>query len=183
MERKNMSLNNLRTEGIALPPIETEEGLTAKDIMDKIRSFYIRFEKYSGESADFMEGYFLELLRDYPKSLCSRNMTESEKQLITMIYVESKPNPESEDKDPWPGYSYEDLAVMFDISKATVHQAIRQKETEAKRLLEEARLKQTAKKIALAELVAEEKEKLKLEQKNETIEQTTEQTPQNPGGG
>jgi hypothetical protein len=171
-----MSITWLKTKEIPLPPIENVEGLTAEDIMEKIRAFYIRFEKYDGECQDFMESYFLELLSNYPKSLCTRNMTESLKQLITIMYLASKP--ERKRAGDWDGYSYEDLAVMFDISKATVHEAIRQKEAEVKELLEDTKLRGTAKKIALEELIKEEKLKI-LEQNNQKNSQT-EQTANSP---
>lgn len=172
-----MSLTPLKSKSIPLPPVETEDGLSAKEIMDKIRSFYFRFEKASNsDMQDFGESYFLGLLRDYPQSMCNRNMTESLKQLIALIYFESKPEPE-EKKPIWNGFSYEDLSIMFDLSKATIHEAIRQKEAEIKQLLEEAKLRKKAKEIALEELVREEKEKLKLEQNDQMNEQTTERTP------
>lgn len=41
---------------------------------------------------------------------------------------------------------------MFDVSKATVHEAIRQKEVEAKQLLEEVSLHGEANRIAFEEL-------------------------------
>ena len=159
-----MSIRVLKNRGIPLPPVETEDGLTAKDIMDKIRSFYRRFEKPIGsaDTKEYAEGYFLELLYYYPKSMCSRQMTDTLKLLMALIYFESKPETK-EEKLLWKGFSYEDLSLIFDCSKATVHEAIRQKEAEAKRLLEKVRLRAKAKEIALERLVEE--EKLKLMQK------------------
>lgn len=158
-----MNLAILKNKGIVLPPSETEEGLTAKEIMDKIRSFYIKFEKCNSLMSDYAEGYFLELLYHYPKSMCSRNMTETQKSLMALMYFESKPRPD--EKDPiWKGFSYEDLSLMFDVSKATVHEAIKQKEAEAKGLLVGVKLREKAKEITLEQLIEEEKEKLKLRQ-------------------
>ena len=164
----------LKKMGVKLPPLETEDGLTAKDIMDKVRSFYMRLEKSHGEICDYAEAYFLDLLYHYPKSLCSRNMTETLKLVMALIYFQSKPEPE-DPKPLWDGFSYEELSVIFDCSKATVHEAIRQKEAEAKAMLEEAKLRVKAKEIALEKLVEEEKKKLITKNLKET-EKTSEQT-------
>lgn len=150
----------LKNKGVALPPMEKEDGLTAKGIMDKIRNFYGKLEKCNSETRDFAEGYFLELLYHYPQSMCSRHMTENQKLLIALIYFESKPRPE-EENPIWKGFSYEDLSLMFDVSKATVHEAIKQKEEEAKKMLVNVKLREKAKEIALEQLVKEEKQKLK----------------------
>jgi len=155
-----MNLAILKNKGIALPSTETEDGLTAKEIMDKIRSFYIKFEKCNSIMYESAEGYFLELLYNYPKSMCSRNMTETQKSLMALMYFESKPRPEEEDPI-WNGFSYEDLSLIFDVSKATVHEAIKQKEEEAKKLIASVQLREKAKEIALEQLVEEEKQKLK----------------------
>lgn len=163
-----------KAKGVPLPPIETEDGLTAKDLMDTIRGFYVKFEKCDGESQEFMEGYHLELLHSYPKSMCSRHLTETAKQLIAIYYFSSKPKyQEVELSDPWLGYSYEDLAVLFDLSKATIHEAIRQKEAEVTKLLSEVKLRSKARSIALEEMVQEEKQKI-LEEKLKENKQTNE---------
>jgi hypothetical protein len=103
----------MKRKNIPLPPSETEEGLTANDIMHVIRSFYLRMEKINNDDVtDYAEGSFLELLKDYPKSMCSQHLTETMKELIALIYFESKPEPEK--KDPlWEGFSYEQLALYF----------------------------------------------------------------------
>ena len=172
------SLELMKVKGIPLPPIETEDGLTAQDIMNKIRGFYRKFEQ-NHDPIDMgeTEAEFLGLLYHYPKSMCSRHMTESLKQLIALFYFESKPNPE-EEKPIWNGYSYEDLAMLFDLSKATIYEAIRQKEEEVKKMLEGIKLRGDAKAIALAELVEEEKAKILLKntEENKKTDQTTEQT-------
>lgn len=155
-----MSIIVLRKKGIQLPPIESEDGLEAKDFMDKMRSFYVKLEKSHSETADFAEGYFLKLLFNYPKSMCNRHMTDVLKLLIALIYFESKPRAEEEDPI-WNGFSYEDLSLIFDVSKATVHEAIKQREEEAKKLIASVQLREKAKEIALEQLVEEEKQKLK----------------------
>ena len=165
-----MNLSLLRNRGIPLPEIETENGLSAKDIMDQIRSVY---RKWGKKRDDYAEAEFLELLYNYPQSMCSRHMTSTLKRLIAIVYFESKLDPK-EENPLWNGYSYEDLAIMFNKSKAAIHEAIRQKEAEIKQLLEEAKLLVKAREIALQELVQEEKLKL-LEKQPKGIEKTTEQ--------
>ena len=185
-----MNLELLRTKGVELPPLETEDGLTAKDIMDKIRSFYERFNKKRDE---WSEAEFLELLLNYPQSMCARAMTDTIKQVITLVYLESKPTQEKnkdqlrlkileaklqehlpfdiqrdtkeeveypKTKEYWSGISYEDLAVIFDLSKASVHAAIGQKKIEATRILGEVHLRAKARAVAFEELKKEEKLKL-----------------------
>lgn len=163
-----MGLDVLRNRGYELPPIETVEGLEAKDIHDKILSFYRRLEKARDDTfQDCAAADFLELLRDYPQSLCSKHMSESQKLLMAILYFESKPD--SKDKDAcWRGFSYEELSILFDVSKATVHEAIRQKEAEVKQLLEKPKLRTKARAIALEELVKEEKLKLLRKKPKET---------------
>lgn len=151
---------SLKKKGIALPPMETEEGLTAKEIMNKIRSFHFRLEKSHAEICEYAESYFLELLSNYPKSICDRHMSKTQKLLIALMYFESKPD--SKEENPgWKGFSYEELSIIFDVSKATVHDAVKQKEEEAKKLIASVQLREKAKEIALEQLVEEEKQKLK----------------------
>jgi len=166
-----VSLSYLRRKGAILPPIEDEGNLPAKAILKKIRDFYFRKEQSNTEIDDFAEGYFLELLRDYPQSMCSQHMTNSLKQLIGLLYFEDRMDDKPKAKGDWEGYSYEHLALIFVRSKATIYQAIHEKETEVKQLLTEGSLRQKARGLALEELVNEEKEKLKLEQNNQKNEQ------------
>jgi len=185
-----MILTLLKNKGIRLPAVETEDGISAKEIMDKVRSFYLRLEKCDSDESEYAEGDFLELLYHYPKSMVAKHMTDTLKQLIAIIYFESKPEKVEKkettflcvgdkkikwEPDVWEGYSYDDLAVLFDLSKSSIHQAIGEKEKEAKQLLEEVRLRVKAKAIALEQLVEEEKQKL-LEKNLTESKETTEQT-------
>jgi hypothetical protein len=159
-----MSLNFLEeTKKVNLPQKETNlEGLTAQQLIDKINAFYQRFDRLSNLGDD-AEGYFLQLLASYPVSMCSYGMTEQLKLIIALIYLDSKPT-ESEltkENDPWEGYSYEDLSLVFDRSKASIHEAIKQKETEAKEILLNAKLKSVVRAAALKELIEEEKQKIR----------------------
>lgn len=59
------------------------------------------------------------------------------------------------------------------MSKATIHEAIRQKEAEVTKLLSEVKLRSKARSIALEEMVQEEKQKI-LEEKLKENKQTNE---------
>jgi transposase len=86
-------------------------------------------------------------------------MTEQLKLLVALMYFSSKSeNPKEGD---WEGLSMDYLALIFDKSKKTIHDCIKEKEEEAKKILEEAKLRKKAKEIALKELIEEEKEKLR----------------------
>ena len=68
--------------------------------------------------------------------------------------------------EPYLEYSYDDLSVIFDRSKASISAAIDAKETEARAIIQEARLRKTVNKVAFEQLIAEEKIRLKKEQEN-----------------
>ena len=140
-------------------PRETDlKSLSAKDIIGKIDSFYEKLSKCHGDIGDEAEGYFLKLLREYPVSMCAYNMTEELKLVIALVYFSSKPKDQKPTyPDPWPGYSYEDLAVCFDRSKATIHEAIIQKEAEARALLASMQPRQEAKERQPQQLIEEDK--------------------------
>jgi hypothetical protein len=175
------SISTMR-EKYNLPPPETDlSSLSATDIINRIKSFISDYENAKSNATEEFHFDFLELMSIYPVSMCQREMTDTLKLIISLYYVDSKQlakkwqEEDPNDKDPWKGYSYEHLALLFSRSKATIHDAIKQKEIEAKALLSEPSLRLEARKIALEQLIAEEKEKL--HQTNEkTIEQSKEQT-------
>ncbi|MEM3443023.1 MAG: hypothetical protein QXM86_04115 [Candidatus Bathyarchaeia archaeon] len=158
----------LKKIGVKLPPREDNlDGLTVETLIGKIRDFYARFEKIENADNELLPLDFFELLSEYPVSMCGYNMNDTVKLLIALYYFHDRTgNPKENDF----ALSYEDLTIIFDRSKSSIHDAIKQKEAEAKRLLEEAKLRSKAKEIALQELIQEEKEKL-LKQKQQ-IEQT-----------
>jgi hypothetical protein len=175
-----MSLDVFERRGIKLPPRETDvSGLTAQQIIDKIRSFWDRCRKDNSQDSDVAPIDFLELLEAYPASMCSFHMTDTLKLLVALLYFDSKPSEEEiqrqieENKkwgvkgDVWEGFSYDYLALIFDRSKKSIYDAIKEKEQEVKKILEEAKLRKEARDIALRELIEE--EKLKLKQKQEQI--------------
>jgi hypothetical protein len=159
-----MSLRDHKNfNGIVFPQKETELGnLTAKQLLDKIDAFYLRFNPEL-TLGDMAESYFLQFLTYYPVSMCSYNMTTALKLVIALIYFSNKPTEEeiAKKNDLWDGYSYEDLALIFDRSKASIHAAIKEKETEALAIIQAAKLKSQVTKAALQELIEEEKQRIK----------------------
>ena len=149
----------METRGIKIPPKEVDvSGLTAQQIIDKIRSFWERCKKDNGQDSDVAPIDFLELLEAYPVSMCSYHMTDSLKLLVALMYFDSKP--ENPKESGWEGLTMDYLALIFDRSKKTIHDCIKEKEAEAKKILEEAKLRKKAREIALRELIKEEKLKL-----------------------
>ena len=120
-----------------LPLFEHLDSLTANEIMDKIRDFHSRWEK---SCDDLAPTSFLELLHYYPISICKREMTDTLKTLITLAYFDSKPQ-NRKDHGEWKGYSYDDLSLIFCRSKASIHDAVKEKEIVVGNLL----LKQSTK--------------------------------------
>ena len=154
-----MSLDVFERRGIKLPPREVDvSGLTAQQIIDKIRSFWDRCRKDNSEDSDVAPIDFLELLEAYPISMCSFHMTEQLKLLVALMYFSSKS--ENPKESGWEGLSMDYLALIFDKSKKTIHDCIKEKEEEAKKIIEEAKLRAKAREIALKELIEEEKMKL-----------------------
>ena len=160
-----MSLDGFERRGIKLPLRETDvSGLTSQQIIEKIRSFWERCKKETSQDVDVAPIDFLELLEAYPVSMCSFHMTDSLKLLVALMYFESRHKEENPIPSDWEGYSMDYLALIFDRSKKTIHDAIKEKEQEAKAILEEAKLRKKAREIALKELIEEEKQKIKAEQ-------------------
>jgi len=151
----------MEARGIRIPPRETDvSGLTAEQIIDKIRSFWERCKKSNSQDSDVAPIDFLELLEAYPVSMCSFHMTDSLKLLVALMYFDSRDKEESAILSDWEGYSMDYLALIFDRSKKTIHDCIKEKEAEAKKIIEEAKLRKKAREIALKELIEEEKMKL-----------------------
>jgi hypothetical protein len=164
-------LSYLEEKGLPIPKKETDfPNLTAQQLIEKIRAFYVRLEKEKHDpilNDGLAESIFLELMAYYPVSMCDYNMTESLKLTVALFYFDSKPTEKelAVENDPWKGYSFEDLALIFDRSKATIHQTIKQKEAEAKAIIQAASQRKEVQKIAMQQLIDEEKEKIKLANK------------------
>jgi hypothetical protein len=175
-----MSLTDLELRGVKLPPPETFYGdLTAHQIVEKINQFHQRLNRENNlEVAPFAEAYFLNLIALYPVSMCSKTMSDELKLVAALFYFGSKPTkepetgseeakelfPRNKPNSPHHGYSYEDLALIFDRSRLAIVEAVRQKQEQAKVMLEEAELRRQSKKAALEELTDEEKHTLALQQ-------------------
>jgi flagellar motor protein MotB len=148
----------MEARGIRIPPRETDvSGLTAEQIIGKIRSFWERCKKDNSQDSDVAPIDFLELLEAYPVSMCSYHMTDSLKLLVAIMYFDSREGGNE-------GLSMDYLSLITDKSKKTIFDAIREKEQEAKKILEEAKLRKEARELALKELIEEEKLKLKQSQ-------------------
>ena len=172
-----VSLYELELRGVKLPEKETYLGdLTANQIVEKINLFHERLRRESHlHVALFAEAYFLNLIALYPVSMCSRNMTEPLKLVAALFYFGSKPAKEEYGQTPiadlkakelfprnkpspvYGGYSCEDLALIFDRTRASIVDAVRQKREEATAVLEEAKLRCTSGQASLEELTEEEK--------------------------
>jgi len=181
----------LELRGVRLPEKEAYlDDLTAEQIVCKINQFHERLRHESHlQVAPFAESYFLNLIALYPVSMCCKSMTDSLKLVAALFYVGSQPKKEKvatgvvEDdqrlKEFFPrnkpslaqrGYSFEDLALIFERNKGAIAEAVREKQEEAKIILEEAALRcQRQSELPQSELPAletlteEEKHKLVVE--------------------
>jgi hypothetical protein len=190
-----LSLSDFELElrGVKLPEKEAYLGdLTADQIVEKINQFHERLKHESNlQVAPFAESYFLNLIALYPVSMCSKTMSDPLKLVAALFYFGSQPpNEESATaaKDdqrlkeffprnkPSPvhrGYTFEDLALIFDRTKTAIAEAVRQKQEEAQVMLEEAALRCRKEQNALETLTEEEKHALiqgkpAVEEKNRT---------------
>jgi hypothetical protein len=172
-----MSLCELELRGVKLPEKETYLGdLTGNQIVEKINLFHERLRRESHlQVAPFAEAYFLNLIALYPVSMCMRSMTEPLKLVVALFYFGSKPAKEENNQAPeddlkakelfprnkpspvYRGYSCEDLALIFDRTRAAIVEAVKQKREEAVVMLEEATLRCASGARALEELTEEEK--------------------------
>ena len=179
-----MSVSRMKREGYELPEPETAEGLDAQKIVECMRSYLEACEHASGEGNmdGIFDSYFMELLATYPKSMCSHQLGPALGFLMALLYEDGLPTQEDVERhrqevekyrelgykgsyvdsrsEPQPDFTFENLALIFNCSKSTVHDSIRKHGVAAKKAVQDVRLHRTAKEIALAELVKEEKQKL-----------------------
>lgn len=175
-----MGISELEIRGVKLPPKETFLGdLAAQQIVEKIDVFHRRLQKESHlEVAQFAESYFLNLIALYPVSMCGRSMSDALKLVVALFFFGSKPTeaekrkwtdedrkfkelfPNITPSSVYNGYSYDDLALIFERSRSSIIDAVRQKAEEAKICLEEATLRCKSEKTEAARLIAEEKDAL-----------------------
>jgi len=164
-------LDIIRNSGYILPPRESPEGLTATDIIGRITEFMSRCSKQKAYAELDLAEEFLELLTTYPVSMCKKHTTPTSKRLMTMFYfyriplLKGKDDKETElfrlmhEKDH-AFFSYDDLAIIFLRSKATVHTIIMAEQAEVKQLMAEDSRRAEAREIARLELIQEERLKL-----------------------
>ncbi len=180
MSLSDFSDFELELRGVKLPEKEAYLGdLTADQIVEKINQFHERLKHESHlQVAPFAESYFLNLIALYPVSMCSKIMSDPLKLVAALFYVGSQPPNEetaTAAKDdqrlkeffprnkPSPvhrGYTFEDLALIFDRTKTAIAEAVRQKQEEAQVMLEEATLRCQKEQNALETLSEEEKHAL-----------------------
>jgi hypothetical protein len=176
-----MSIGELELRGVKLPLPETFFGdLSAHQIAEKINQFHQRLNRESHlDIAPFAEAYFLNLIALYPVSMCSKTLSDELKLVAALFYFGSKPTkepaqssidakelfPRNKPSPPHHGYSYEDLALIFDRTVPDIARAVHQKQEQAKVMLEEAQLRCNSEKTALDTLTDEEKQALAQNQK------------------
>ena len=160
----------LKASGYELPPRETDySNLTTKQVFDKIKEFMDNANpKHEELILDFWQ-----VINEYPISMCERKMSPTLTFLITLFYHYKIPKVKQKDEkhqELWDSvrekfneqgfFSYEQLAILFMRSKASIHDAIKAREGEIMRLMEEVNIRRHARSIAFQELVTEEKLKL-----------------------
>lgn len=105
-------LAQAKLSGIQLPKRENDvSSLTVSDFMDKIQTVWLKTS--SKKYRQYYVREFLELIVDYPVSICSRGVSETLKHLINLMHQNRK------------DLSYDDLAIIFGRSKASIHTAIK----------------------------------------------------------
>ena len=170
----------LELRGVKLPEKEAYLGdLTAHQIVEKINQFHERLKHECNlQVAPFAESYFLNLIALYPVSMCGKTMSDPLKLVVALFYVGSQPTRKqsavaSEDdqrlKEFFPrnkpspvhrGYTFEDLALIFDRTKAAIVEAVKQKQEEAQVMIEEASLRCQKEQNVMETLTEEEKNAL-----------------------
>jgi len=179
---------DLELRGVKLPDREScFDDLSVEQVVEKINKFHERL-RHEGQLqvAPFAESYFLNLIALYPVSMCAKTMSDNLKLVAALFYFGSQPEgrnatkaPEQEIKDLFPrnrpsnihsGYTFEDLALIFDRTRNAIAEAIRQKQEQAQIMLEEATMR-CQRQAALADKNVEALEKLTEDEKHEIVEE------------
>ena len=148
--------------------------LTAKEIIDKIRDFIAN----NKEDRNYI--IFLDYLAHYPVSMCKREVSPLLERLIGFHYRIANPNKEQLENGA-KKTSMDDLSEIFCRSKATISDYVNATESlwqQAQAGQQQLAMREKAKVQAYEDMVKE--ERAKLEQKTQTNDQTSEQTPQSP---
>ena len=158
-------LDLLKATGYELPPRETDySSITVKQVFDKIEEFM------SNAKAEWFVYDFWQLITDYPVSMCQRKMSDGLTFLITLFYHYKIPTVKRKDKldqELWDSvrdkfnkegmFTYEQLGLLFMRSKASIHDAIKDREPEIRDITREVNMRSQARSIALQEMVKQEK--------------------------
>jgi hypothetical protein len=108
---------------------ETIENITKEELWKKISGFYERWKK---DEDEYKLMDFFRYLTEYPESMCKNDMTPALKELIAETYIYGIErslacnrimNTKNE-----PEYTFDDLSIIFDRSKASIHEAIKEYE-------------------------------------------------------
>jgi len=148
---------------------EDLSSLTVQEILDKIKDFL------KCDPIDEHHIIFLHYLVNYPVSMCKRSVSQTLKFLIGFHYrlgEEFKKEPFKEAKT----VSMEELAEIFERSKATIHECVSETETSWKEFLTLREKQKDIEAKAERELIEERKARLRKEKGLETAsgEKTTE---------
>jgi hypothetical protein len=195
---KTTMLDLLKVAGIELPAkeslSETSLGLT---IFERLKTLQEECEKE--ETGDLLEE-FSDLVYDYPYSMLSGKVTHNEATLICLFYFyrpqstgkyqdaiseyDATKLSEAELKhylwdrmcdrmqdEDYHFYSYEELAKLFNRSKATIYAVIQNHKDRVRELLDADRVR--ARRIAMERLIEEEKAKLRASDEKERENERT----------
>jgi hypothetical protein len=165
------NLDYLKALGIELPPPEDGSTLYAHDLLNEINNFWKRY-KMASPGLEYVPIDHMELLLTYPVSMCKRDLTDTLKTIIALCKF-TRPiglskhtkNPEEQRlmtylEEHYPEPSYEELSLLFNRSKATIFDAINEKEVVAKNQVAQDQARREARNIASQQLIDEERQKL-----------------------
>ena len=195
-----MSISDLELRGVKMPPPETFLGdLEAAQIVEKINSFHTRLSRESHlDVAPFAETYFLNLIALYPVSMCGKNMTDTLKLVAALFFFGSQPQnatdtakiddepklrelfPRNKPSPTHQGYNVQDIALILDRSPLAIVEALKQKEEEAKVILEEAELRSTTQKETINNRALDTLTEALTEEEKDTLAQTESNASQKP---
>jgi len=109
---------------------ESIENVSKEEFWSKIKGFMDRWEKNPTDDAID----FLQYLVEYPESMCKSDMSPTLKREIAKKYFwgiekvlcdhRGVKNPSKLDLKPY--YDFEDISVMFDRSKSSIHEATKE---------------------------------------------------------
>ena len=145
-------------------------SLTVAELVTKIRAFV----ESDPDRVDCL--IFLNFLARYPVSMCKRDISYRLKRMIGFTYYYGIPD-DSPEKEGITGVSFEQLAKIFDRSKASVSMAVKETYSEWMTCQEWIQKQLAIEEEAKRELIEEKKVQLRQkEAPTEVLEQATKQT-------